>query len=395
MTQPAPIPQGPIIQGPIIQGWCPGALRPMESGDGWVVRVRPRAGRLTQDQARGIADLAARHGNGQIDLSSRANVQLRGVTMASHTPLIDGLRSLGLLDTTPQTEGQRNVILSPFWDEHDGAYDLALDLSDALTAPEAPRLPSKFGFAVDMGAAPVLRGIAADIRIEHSTGAALIYAQGARTGALTPPDQAAATALRLAQWFAHSGGIGADGRGRMAGHLDRGAALPSEFLAHPVPPAPPFAPRLGPCPQGALVGIEFGQMQAQTLGTLAGIGPLRITPWRMVLIEGTTQTPAVYGLITNPDDPMLRVIACTGAPACRQAHGPTRDVARQLAHHVPIGKILHISGCAKGCAHPKPADFALTATPHGFDLVRAGRAGDTPAVTRLTPALIPQALHAP
>ncbi len=27
-----------------VKGWCPGALRPMESGDGLVVRVRPRAG---------------------------------------------------------------------------------------------------------------------------------------------------------------------------------------------------------------------------------------------------------------------------------------------------------------------------------------------------------------
>ncbi len=25
-----------------IKGWCPGALRPMQSGDGLVVRIRPR-----------------------------------------------------------------------------------------------------------------------------------------------------------------------------------------------------------------------------------------------------------------------------------------------------------------------------------------------------------------
>ena len=39
-----PIIKGPIIKGPIIKGWCPGALRPMPSGDGLVVRVRPKAG---------------------------------------------------------------------------------------------------------------------------------------------------------------------------------------------------------------------------------------------------------------------------------------------------------------------------------------------------------------
>ncbi|MEQ1672674.1 MAG: precorrin-3B synthase, partial [Hyphomicrobium sp.] len=41
-----------------IKGWCPGALRPMMSGDGLVVRVRPRAGRLTMAQALGIAQAA-------------------------------------------------------------------------------------------------------------------------------------------------------------------------------------------------------------------------------------------------------------------------------------------------------------------------------------------------
>ena len=62
-----------------IQGWCPGALRPMASGDGLVLRVRAPNGRLEPDQARRIAELARRHGNGLIDLTSRANLQLRGL----------------------------------------------------------------------------------------------------------------------------------------------------------------------------------------------------------------------------------------------------------------------------------------------------------------------------
>ena len=42
------------------KGWCPGALRPMQSGDGLIVRVRPRVGRLSLDAAGAMADLAAR-----------------------------------------------------------------------------------------------------------------------------------------------------------------------------------------------------------------------------------------------------------------------------------------------------------------------------------------------
>jgi len=85
-----------MTRAPQIKGWCPGALRPMVSGDGLVVRVRPFGGRLSPEQARGIAALAQSHGNGLIDLSSRANVQLRGVRQDTHAPLIDGLRDLGL-----------------------------------------------------------------------------------------------------------------------------------------------------------------------------------------------------------------------------------------------------------------------------------------------------------
>lgn len=387
------------LPAPLVQGWCPGALRPMESGDGWVVRVRPRAGRLTQAQARGIADLAALHGNGLIDLSARANVQLRGVRMASHAPLIDGLRALELLDETAQAEAQRNVTLSPFWAQGDGAYDIALTLSAALTAANAPRLSGKFGFVIDMGAAPIMRNIAADIRIERAQGGVLVYGAGAKTGAIVPPDQAVQTALGLAQWFVQTGGIQPDGRGRMAQHLAQilalGAALPPAFTAHPVPPAAPYSPHIGLHPQGALVGFEFGQMQAQTLAALAALAPLRITPWRMVLIEGAQTLPHLPHLITAPDDPMLRVIACTGAPACTQAHAPTRDLARILAAHIAQGQVCHISGCAKGCAHPSAAAITLTATANGFDLVLQGRAGDIPKQAALAPNQILQALYAP
>ena len=102
------------VNTPRIKGWCPGALRPMESGDGWVVRLRAHGGRLTQHQAAGIAAAAQAHGNGLIDLTGRANLQLRGVTPDSHGPLIADLRALGLIDTDIAAETRRNIIVTPF-----------------------------------------------------------------------------------------------------------------------------------------------------------------------------------------------------------------------------------------------------------------------------------------
>ncbi|WP_395004096.1 precorrin-3B synthase [Cypionkella sp.] len=360
--------QGPIIQGPIIQGWCPGALRPMASGDGLVVRVRPHGGRLTQAQARGIADLARRHGNGLIDLSNRANLQLRGVTEASYPALITGLRQLGLIDDSAEAEARRNIIVTPFWHSADPTQRLAAELTAALAAADAPALPAKFGFVLDTAAQPVLRDVSADIWIETGPEGLLLAVQGGAK-AVSAKD-AVAQALALARWFLDAGGVTA-GRGRMAQLLAR-SGLPAGFEARRLQP---LRATLGAQAQGRLLGFDFGQMQAQTLAALADLGALRLTPWRMLLVEGLAHAPDLEGVITRAEDPMLRVVACSGAPACPQALGDTRGLARALAPNVT--GLLHVSGCAKGCAHPGPAR-TLTATPVGFDLIYDGPASGIP-----------------
>lgn len=373
------------MSAPLIQGWCPGALRPMQSGDGLVVRIRLPGGRMTPDQARRIADLAAAHGNGLMDLSARANLQLRGVTPDSHAPLIAALTAMGQIDRDAQVESRRNILIAPFWRDGDETQRIAADLAHRLAAPDAPALPGKFGHAIDIGPSPVLRDASADIRLERlADGSLIVRAEGAATGAPVTADTAAKTMLQLARWFVASGGIH-QGRGRMAALVARGAALPDAFLQCPAPSVPAFLPAPGLGEAGALVGLAFGQTDPATLAALAGLGPLRLTPWRMLLVEGLRDLPDLPGLITSAADPMLRVVACTGAPGCLQAHQPTRDLARRLAPHVPPGGLLHVSGCAKGCAHPGPAALTLTATPRGFDLIRHGTAAAIPALTGLNP----------
>lgn len=372
MTAPGTLPE--------IKGWCPGALRPMASGDGWVVRVRPQEGRLSRAQAAGIADLAARHGNGLIDLSSRANVQLRGVTADSHFPLIDGLRALGLIDADAGAEARRNIVVAPFWTAGDGTTHIVQTLARALAARDAPDLPGKFGFALDSGPARVLAGVSADVFVTRSgQDTFVVHPAGATHGATCNADTAAETAMALARWFLDTGGATA-GRGRMAAHLGQ-ATVPPVFRAAPVPPAA-MPPGPGATPHGALVALAFGQMRASTLADLATLGPLRVTPWRMMLVEGAAP-PDLPGLILRADDPLLRVVACTGAPGCTQALGPTRDLARRLAPHVPPGALLHVSGCAKGCAHPGATDLVLTATTSGYALARHATAAEsgTPLAT--------------
>lgn len=94
--------------------------------------------------------------------------------------------------------------------------------------------------------------------------------------------------------------------------------------------------------------------------------------------------PRGADLVTDADDPALRVIACSGAPRCGEAYADTRALASTLARHIPADARLHVSGCAKGCAHSGSADITLVATRDGFDLIRHGTARDVPVMRGLT-----------
>ncbi|MFG1418991.1 precorrin-3B synthase [Xanthobacter sp. V0B-10] len=390
------------MSAPDIKGWCPGAHRPMASGDGLVARVRPPLGELTPEQALGLADLAEGHGNSFLELTSRANVQLRGVTAAGHPAVLETLARLGLLDAAPEAEGRRNIVTDPF--RPLGADDIqarcARALAHGLAAPEFGALPSKFGFVVDAGPRRRLAGISGDIRIEAAGARLLVRADGMARGRTAADDgEAVRAALDLARWFLASGGVGADGRGRMRGYLKAGAALPPAFAgeARPNPEAP--TPRPGPVATelgaGLNVAVAFGQLRAPDLRRLAGSGAsvLRVTPYRMLHlpdVRGIGPVGDAPDLILAPDDPLLAVIACTGAPGCPQAGVATRALARALAPLVPRGAMLHVSGCAKGCALPGRADITLVGRDGAFDLITHGAPWDEPARRGIAPEAVPE-----
>jgi precorrin-3B synthase len=134
-----------------------------------------------------------------------------------------------------------------------------------------------------------------------------------------------------------------------------------------------------------MFGVAFGQMTHAALGYLGDrASGLRMTPWRMMLAEGMHEMPACDGLIAQADDPILRVVACSGAPRCREAHADTRALAAALAPRIASDARLHVSGCVKGCAHAGPASITLVATSEGFDLIRRGSTRDAPVLRGLS-----------
>jgi precorrin-3B synthase len=71
------------------------------------------------------------------------------------------------------------------------------------------------------------------------------------------------------------------------------------------------------------------------------------------------------GLVVDPHDRRLRLDACIGRAGCGRASEDVRADALRLAWAAPATG-LHVSGCAKGCAHPSAA---------GVTLVSKGSAG--------------------
>lgn len=357
------------MSAPIVKGWCPGAYRPMASGDGLVIRIRPWMGELSALQVRALCDVAVRFGTATLELTSRANVQIRGVVEADHGAVIEALLAANLLDKDPAQEGRRNLVMTPDWVSGDATHGLASALLSTL--PNLPDLPAKFGYAIDTGPTAWLTDAPADARFELDAEDELILvADGAITGRPITLATAMEALSELTKWFVKTGGREA---GRMARHL----------LKTPLPPEWCVAARRSPTARqplnGTLIGAPFGHIATNALTAFlddSGTTAIRILPGRMLLALGAIRT--IPDGFCAPDGPLLNVHACTGAPGCPQAKGPTRPLAKTLAASLPKGQTLHISGCTKGCAHPRAADHTLIATSDGFDLVSKGAPWDAP-----------------
>ncbi|WP_043539841.1 precorrin-3B synthase [Salinarimonas rosea] len=157
------------------RGWCPGARRPMETGDGLLVRVHPPRGILSAAQARALADAAEACGNGLLDVTARGNLQIRGVSEATHPAVLERLSATGLLEG--EAEGPyRLTLVSPLAGidpaEAFDAAALAAEIEE-LVGNAASGLPAKFHVAVDGGGAlPLEPG--ADVWIAPAEGGVAI-----------------------------------------------------------------------------------------------------------------------------------------------------------------------------------------------------------------------------
>ncbi|MGC2781517.1 MAG: precorrin-3B synthase [Bradyrhizobium sp.] len=402
-----------------IKGWCPGAHRPMLSGDGLIVRVRPHGGRLPVAALGGLADAARRFGNGQIDLTRRANLQIRGVSPETLAPLWVLMASLDLLDDNAELEAIRNIVLNPLAGLDPGEivdmHPVATALEAELATDEALRaLPGKFGFVLDGGGKLPLTGMAADVHLvawgrghERCIAVGLGGADGVIWLGTTAVADAASAAVQLAHAVLQHGST------RRAADLppDAVAGIRAELGldacdAIAKASAAVSQQRLGLIPlteQTCALGLgaPFGRADSETLARLAAllaahhISDVRMSPWRTFYVAANraiadrlVADAAHLGLIVDDTDPLMRIDACSGVGCCPSTALATREHARLLAGAMARERFtgtLHVSGCAKGCARSAPANLVLVGDGDAYRIVRNGTVKSEPGGT-LDPA---------
>ncbi|MEV6946744.1 precorrin-3B synthase [Streptomyces sp. NPDC051172] len=373
---------------------CPGALRLHTADDGALARVRIPGGVLTTRQALALGDAARRLGDGDVHLTSRGNVQLRGLDASSGLELAELLDAAGLLPSR-RHERVRNIVASPLsgLDGH-GHLDVrpwlrALD-EMLCGSEEATALSGRFLFALDDGRGDVA-ALGADITLRAAAADRSWVSIGPETLTVTADDAPGAALLAAEAFVTASGG----GAWRMP-ELPGGAEGLAREVVRQLPTATRSAeapPRI--CTSGPTPGVVTGPGGRESLSVLAPLGrltgeqseilarlgdELRLTPWRGVVLPGVSagELPELeaMGLVTGPTSPWLGVGACVGRPGCAKSLADVRTDAAAALEGSGANKLpVYWSGCDRRCGRPRGDHVDVVARTDGYQVavVRDGR----------------------
>ena len=353
---------------------CPGVFRPFPAGDGGIVRVRVPGGRLPVAALRDLGRIAGDFGAPFLQLTSRANLQVRGLP----TPLPDAAVARLVAAApipSPAHERARNVLAAPFADR---AVRVARDLDAALCArPELAALPGRFLFAVDGDPASGIAGEGADVLLRPGDRDDLVAVRlpgpaPRYAGRRVAPGAGVAAALDLAQRFL---AVREGARTWRTVDLPTGSPLFAELAPVDLTDAAP--PEPGRHGEHLMIGVPLGLLGPDQIEAIAGAAHLLgaaqvgLTPWKAVVLsagDGSAATDAerllgAAGLTTAPSAAHL-VTACIGAPWCRRTQVRTVDLARTLAVTEPdLRGPVHLSGCERRCGAPQQEHVELFPAP--------------------------------
>lgn len=357
----------------------------MEAADGMLMRVRLPGGVITPLGLRAVAEVAEQFGSGTVELTARANLQIRGLRPADVPAAAAHLVGCGLADADPARDARRDVVGSPLAG-HDPTElaDVGPAVADVArllaAAPGLEDLPPKFCVVLDGGGLASVRGVPADVAVgavrtvEGGTVLQLelgrpLDASDERVTCI-PVGDIEPVVVAAARRCAQEG----ERMATLVERVGRAGLLGGLTTRIAIRWAPAPRPRVADTPIGALAHACADQVNLGAAPLLGRTSPaalrsvaalvedthaqIRCTPWRGIVLLGVAradQAAAVaalarVGFSPDPADPAHRVSACVGLPGCASSRADTAGAARALLDAPgPLTGRIHLSGCEKRC----------------------------------------------
>ncbi len=373
-------------------------------------RMRIPGGILNSQQCRAIADLADRYSTGCLQVTNRANLQIRDLNSAISPEVWHDLQELGIASRCVEVDPIRNIMASPT-----AGIDRQqlLDTRPLVTAwdnylqthPELSELSPKFSVGFDGGESVSIRALHSDILLAagRDADAEIVFRLhlNGDTGIIIQQSQCISVLAALANTYLEysKNEHRIEGKKPRLRHLlaDWGVEsylkrveenLPFSLQLCSIEPpqrAIEHCEHLGIHPQQqsgfSYIGISLplGRLESKQLRELANLaqnfagGTLRLTPWQNLLISDipnsqlfeVKQQVADRGFHSSATHLDSCLVACAGSTGCASAATDTqshalamaRDLAQKLKLDRPVN--IHFSGCEKSCAQQSPIDITL------------------------------------
>lgn len=391
--------------------------------DSFMLRLRAPGGVLTSAQMRGLAEMAQDWGAGRCDLTTRANLQIRGFKPRDIVRVLNKVKSLGMTSRGSGADNIRNITASPLSGldptELLDVQPLAAALQHYISnSRDLYGLPRKFNVAFDNGGAISVVADTNDIgftAVEVGQGKdvpAGVYFRvllcgitGHRQfatdcGLLLRTDQAVAVAVAMIRVFNANGDRTDRKKARLKYLVDKWGipkfleetekllAFPLMYLASGECEPRRTIDRAGHIGVHAQMQTGFssigvvvpvGRLPVTQMHALADIadrfasGEFRLTVWQNLIIpnipdeklEAAQQALLATGLQFTAGRVLSGTVACTGNQGCRFAASDTKThavvLANSLDEHFKLDQPinLHVTGCNNSCAQHYIGDIGL------------------------------------
>lgn len=404
--------------------WLGVFFRPVTPGK-FMMRLRAPSGILTSEQVRTLAGIIQRYGDdGSADITTRQNIQLRGIQLRDIPDIFNRLQAVGLTSVQSGMDNVRNITGSPVAgldaNELIDTRPLIQQVQDMITNrgqgnQEFTNLPRKFNIAIEGGRDNSVHAEINDVAFipaykDGQLGFNVVvggFFSAKRCEAAIPlnawvtPNEDVVDLCRAILEVYRDHGLRANRqKARLMWLIDEWgmerfrAEVEHQYGRSLLTAAPTDEidwekrDHIGIYPQKqaglnyAGLLIPVGRLYAETMFELArladvyGSGEVRLTVEQNVLIPNIPDSrldafraePILDTFSVNPTPLVRSLVSCTGAQFCNFALIETKQRALALIQdveaelHIPKSVRIHWTGCPNSCGQPQVAEIGLMGT---------------------------------